>query len=287
MIRKILIAALMTAAFLCGHAHMAGAGAVELVQTTASGSINWTRRFVQAEGVGTRPAEDADTPAGWEKAVTAAKRKAYANLLETVKAIRLSRHRRVGDVLVGNDAVLAKMEQLLNSAQTEDVVYRSDGRVKVTRRMSMTGAFSQLILPESIVQLETIHLGWTALDSKEEVFTGMVVDARGIDVLPAMCFSIMDEDGREVYGPAYVSREFVVQKGMCGYVTDMAATGQSGRAGHNPLVVKALKTRSPAGTDIVISDTDASRLRSSADNLFFLRKCRVIVVGSPFRKQEN
>jgi len=132
------------------------------------------------------------------------------------------------------------------------------------------------------VQLEIKNLGQASPDSENEGFTGLVVDARGVDVRPAMCFTVFDESGRDVYGPAYVSREFVVQKGMCGYVTDISAAEKSDQVGHNPLVVKALSARRPAGTDLVISSTDASRLRGAVQNLFFLRECRVIVVRRPF-----
>lgn len=256
----------------------------ELVETTGTGTINWTRRIVAAKGAGGSFPEATNTADGWAAASRSARRDAYSHLLKTVEDLRLSRHGRVGTLVADDDRMLAKIEQLLKSSEVRNTLYRSDGTVELVRRMSFSGALSQLILPESIVQLEMKNLGRTALDPDQRPFTGLVVDARGVDVKPAMCFAIVDEAGREVYGSAYVSREFVVQHGMCGYITDASAVDQMGRVGGNPLTVQALDTGKQSDTDIVISNTDAARLRSTVDNLFFLRECRVIVVCDPLTK---
>ena len=89
---------------------------------------------------------------------------------------------------------------------------------------------------------------------------------------------ILDEDAREVYGSAFVSREYAVQKGMSGYSTDLAAAQTNQRVADNPLTVKGLRTIGAEHSDVVISNTDAHRLRSASENLSFMRKCRVIIV---------
>lgn len=282
-----LFAAVLITAFLCCLAGLGNAASHDLVEPVAGGSINWTGRFVRAEGTAAWPPGQANTAAGWEAAVRMARQDAYISLLKAFKELRLTQRWRVGDVVADNDQILAKIEKLLSSAKTEEIVYSSDGRAEVIRRMPVAGPLFQLILPEYIVQLEMKSLGESSPNQGNEGFTGLVVDARGIDVKPAMCFDIFDESGREVYGPAYVSREFVVQKGMCGYVTDIAAVESNSRVGENPLIVKALEAKPPGGTDIVISNTDASRLRGTVENLFFLRKCRVIVVRRPFGQDKK
>ena len=111
-----------------------------------------------------------------------------------------------------------------------------------------------------------------------EVFSGLVVDARGIGVKPAMAPMILDENGQVVYGPAFVSREYAVQNGMSGYVTDIEAAESDTRVGYYPLTVKGLKTEGPGQCDIVISNSDAAKLRKSSENLMFLKECRVVIV---------
>ena len=41
-----------------------------------------------------------------------------------------------------------------------------------------------------------------------------IIDAKGLNAKPAMSPKVVDENGQEVYGSAYVSREFAVQQGM-------------------------------------------------------------------------
>ncbi|MCF8109902.1 MAG: hypothetical protein K9J85_00285 [Desulfobacteraceae bacterium] len=287
--RRCVIATVLLAAFVCCHAGMSLAGDThELVQQVPGGLINWTGLFVEARGFGTTPPAKSNTATGWETALRLAERDAYTGLVKAFKQLRLSGHWRVKDIVDKNDQMLAKIERLMQSAAVSDIIYSSDGTVEVVRRMPLPGALSQLILPEYIVQLEMKNLGGRlSAELDNEAFTGLVIDARGVNLEPSMCFEVYDETGREVYGPAYVSREFVVQKGMCSYFTDMAAVEESRRAGPRPLVVKALKAQPPAGTQLVISNTDASRLRSTVDHLFFLRRCRVIVVGHPFQEKNE
>jgi hypothetical protein len=109
----------------------------------------------------------------------------------------------------------------------------------------------------------------------------LLVDARKIEAKPALVLKILDENLEEVFGPAYVSREFVVQQGMAAYYTDMQSAKADPRVANYPLIVKALRTDWPSRCDIVISNTDASKLKSASHHLQFLKESRVIVVLSP------
>ena len=89
---------------------------------------------------------------------------------------------------------------------------------------------------------------------------------------------IVDEKGREVYGPAFASREFAVQEGMCGYSRDIQAANQDPRVIGNPLTVKGLRTADELSATIVISNADATKIKSASEHLSFLKKCRVIIL---------
>ncbi len=110
------------------------------------------------------------------------------------------------------------------------------------------------------------------------IYTGMVVDARGIQARPAMSFRIFDEDGKEVYGLANVDRGFAVQQGMSGYTRDLTAAQSNQRVTANPVTVKALKTSGPGKSDLVIGNADAQRVRAAAENATFMKQCRVMIV---------
>jgi hypothetical protein len=110
------------------------------------------------------------------------------------------------------------------------------------------------------------------------VYTGMVVDARGIQARPAMFPRIFDEDGREVYGSVSVDLEYAIKNGMSGYSRDLNTAQSNQRVKGNPLMIKALKTSGPGKSDIVVSNTDARQVRSSVENVSFLKQCKVIIV---------
>jgi hypothetical protein len=106
----------------------------------------------------------------------------------------------------------------------------------------------------------------------------MVVDARGIQARPAMSPRVFDEDGKEVYGSANVDREYAVQQGMSGYARDLTAAQSNQRVTASPITVKALRTNGPGKSDLIISNADAQQIRASAENMTFMKKCRVMVV---------
>jgi hypothetical protein len=106
----------------------------------------------------------------------------------------------------------------------------------------------------------------------------MVIDARGIQARPAMAPKVIDESGQEVYGSMQVDREFAVQQGMSGYARDLSSAQNNSRVTANPVTLKGIKTDGPGKSNIVISNADANKIRSSAENLSFLKKARVMIV---------
>ena len=114
---------------------------------------------------------------------------------------------------------------------------------------------------------------------KPQVFTGLIIDAKGLGIKPAMAPKVFDEAGNEVYGTMYVSRDFAVKYGMAGYAKSVEdASKNKDRVGKTPENVKAIKASGANKCDVVISSGDANAVRSSAKNLKFLQECRVIIV---------
>ncbi len=248
-----------------------------LVENMGNGGINWSRGIVTAKGIGAPPEKYYGKPQARPAALTAAKYVAMRNLLEIINGVRIDSTTTVKDFAVSSDIIYSKVNGMVRGARIIKQEYMSDGTVEVTVQMSLRGGFSQLVLPRDIQQVESIKPMKPA-KTESLVFTGLIVDARGLNARPAMSLKILDESGGQVYGSAYVSREYAVQQGMSGYAKDvnMAMTNQ--RVADNPLVVKGIRTVGAGHSDIVISNTDASRLKSVSENLSFLKKCRVMIV---------
>jgi hypothetical protein len=110
------------------------------------------------------------------------------------------------------------------------------------------------------------------------IYTGLVIDARGLNVRPAMAPRILSEAGQEIFGRAVVDKTWAVQQGMAGYLKDLAAAQASERVGERPLTVKGLRADGANRSDVVISNTDAGVLLGAAQHLSFLEKARVVIV---------
>jgi hypothetical protein len=251
----------------------------EVIQHFESGSINWTTGKVMATGIGAPPADAANMAQARMMAKRAAILDARRNLLEITQGVQVDSMTIVKNAIVQSDIIRSSVEGVIRNAQIIDTAYMSDGSVEVTVVMRMNGEFANVVLPAlPPTPLAVVPPAGEAAPAPSEVFTGFVVDARGLGTRPAMSPKILAASGKEVYGSAMVNREFAVQQGMVGYAKDLSAAQSNGRVTDNPLTVKAVQVSGPGKSDIVISDADASRLTSAAQNLSFLQKCRVMIV---------
>ena len=262
----------------------------EVIEYKQNGHINWTTGIVQAKGIGT-PLKKSTGNASVSsmKILSDSKNNARHNMLKIIKNVRINSVKKAGNYATINNSVAKQLEEIIYKARENEKMrkYMSDGTVEVYLQLSLYGGFAQLFLPQEIKQIESIKqvtVGGKNSSSQPyktsdlKNYTGLVVDATGISVNPAMAPRLLNEDGKEVYGAAFASREFAVQKGMSGYSKDFKTAKTSPMVGNNPLSVKGLRTTGPGNCDIVISNADASILRSSSGHLAFLKKCKVIIV---------
>jgi hypothetical protein len=249
----------------------------DVIELKENGSINWSRGVVQAKGIGTPPTKLSGDSNARTEALTDAKLNASHVILKIIKELRITGTTFVGDCAIQEPAIMSKIENMVNNAKVVKKEYLTDGTVKIEMELNLRGGFAQLILPKEIKPLDSIKLV-TMNKSSTPVFTGLVVDAKGLGVKPVMVPRIIDENNQEVYGSAFVSREYAVQQGMSGYSRDLKESLKDKRVSDYPLVVKGLKTSGPGRSEIVISNADASKLRGISESLYFMKKCRVIIV---------
>ena len=112
----------------------------------------------------------------------------------------------------------------------------------------------------------------------QTVYTGLIFDAKTLSFVPSASPKILDEDGREVYGSAYVSKDWVEKQGIVGYAKSVDEARKNQRVAANPLVIKALKTAGANNLDLVISNEDARKIRELAKNINFLDHAKVMIV---------
>ncbi|MEK7374186.1 MAG: hypothetical protein AABZ85_04065, partial [Thermodesulfobacteriota bacterium] len=210
-----------------------------------------------------------------------------------INGVRVDSTTTIRDFTVESDVINTQVQGIVKGAKTMKQEYLSDGTVEVTVRMPMAGNFAAVIVPRILERRQAAPMPATpqapapaapqapaaaSPASGGEVFTGLVVDARGIQARPAMSPRIIDEKGQEVYGSMNVEREYAVQQGMSGYARDLTAAQSNSRVTNSPVSVKGLKTEGAGRSDIVIANADAEKIRANGDNQSFLKKCRVMIV---------
>jgi len=251
-------------------------GTVKDVETSvgSSGKIDWSTGVITAVGIGAPPANPANPAQARAMAERAAQVVAYRNLLEAVKGVRVDSQTTVENFMVTSDVIRTQVSGFVQGAMIMDKKYMSDGSVEVTVGMKLTGALADQLLPKTPpVAPMAVTPG-----AGGQAFTGLIVDARGLGVKPAMAPKVLNEEGKEVYGSAWINRDWAVREGMVGYLKDPGQAQQNPRVTDKPLLVKAVKTTGDARVDVVISNADAAMLQGAAQNLSFLEKCRVIIL---------
>ncbi len=251
-----------------------------LTQVIGNGEINWAEQTIRATGSGAPNPDAPNIAAARLGAERAAKADALRNILETIKGVRIDSETLVVNAMTQNDVIRTRVQGIVRGAQAVNTRYLSDGAVEVTLEIRMaspsapTDTLTATVLPPQTMGTQTQNIP----KAGNPVYTGVIFDARGLGIRPAMSPKVVDEDGREVYGSAFVSQEWATKFGILGYAKDLEASKKNDRVATNPLVVSGRKVSGGGGCDLVISNADAQGMRDMSKNLSFLEQCRVLIV---------
>lgn len=251
-----------------------------LTQVVGSGEIDWSEQVIRATGSGAPNPDAPNIAAARLGAERAAKADALRNILETIKGVRIDSETLVVNAMTQNDVIRTRVQGIVRGARTINTRYLSDGAVEVTVEIRMaspaapTDTLAATVLPPQTLGTQSQNIP----KAGNPVYTGVIFDARGLSIRPAMSPKVVDEDGREVYGSAFVSTEWATKFGIVGYAKDLEASKKNDRVAANPLVVKGAKVSGTGGCDLVISNADAQGMRDMSKNLSFLEQCRVLIV---------
>ena len=259
----------------------------DYIQTFTAGEVNWGIGKIVATGFSEPAQKKTEGQNIRNEALSVARQKAAHTLAGLIGGLSLSGGRTVSDKIDREPSIAEKVSEMVRSAPVVQQNFRSDGAVEIIIAMSIYGGFAQLILPEDIRHIEAIQPVNVKKEKPDPTAKtgvgrspagGLVIDARGLGITPAMMFSVLDENGKPVYGSAYVSREYAVQWGMAAYVRRIPTGNDFTRVAPGPLVIKGLRAVGIGRTDIVISNADTIRLKGAVENLILLRQGRVAVV---------
>jgi hypothetical protein len=253
-------------------------------QVGDKGLVNYEDGYIESVGTGAPPEQYYGKPQARPMALRAAQVDALRNLLETVQGVQIDSKTTVKDFAVASDVINTAISGMVKGAQIVKKEYLSDGTVEVTVRMPLSGV-AKAVIPQAIADdkkqdmKEHKPVRFSKKPApRDEVYTGLVIDGRGLQARPAMSPKVFDENGAEVYGTLIVKKDYAIQQGICGYARDLTAAQSNARVTDSPLTVKAIRAQGAGMSEFIISNDDAKKIRSARDNEAFLQKCRVMVV---------
>lgn len=116
------------------------------------------------------------------------------------------------------------------------------------------------------------------IDLAKVNYSGLIIDAREIDVKPALMPKVLDEKGAVIYSSANMQKEEAVKTGVVGYAKEVDAAKKHPRVTETPVVVAAMKGSGEKRSDVTISDRDAQVITTTEPTLGYLKKGRVMIV---------
>ena len=259
------------------------------------GTVNWTDRTLTVYGEGVAPGEVSHPVQRRLMGFRAAKLVAYRNLLDIIGEVHVDSRTTVSMAMVTSDSIRATVEGIVRGARVIHDSQREDaGLYSLALKMPISGAFAEAVLPSypnsaGIPRRELPPEELPAEDSlivfePSQPHTGLIVDARGLDLRPSMSPRVIDENGRVIYDGSHVDRAYAVDIGVVGYDRDMQRALVSERLGGDdahPFVVRAERVAGLFNGDVVISKDSGIRVLMANMEGSFLSECRVtFVLGS-------
>ncbi len=281
------------------------------------GGINWTEQVVRATGYGS-PNPNMPPGSRRAGAIEAAKATARKNMMQVVKGINLDSKSTIENLISKDETLETQINGVVRSFRIIDTRYIQAGAIEVDVEVSLSSLYEILPKDEEKSKLPQIQhqqdqlstqphqqpalnsnsLGQpnSLLPSTEpgsfnnlnipnnqnilqaSVYTGLIIDARGLDARPALSPVILNESGYEIYSADFVQPQLVSRSGVVVYEKGIERAHQSTKVSDSPLVVTAIGTTGANKADIIISNDDANRIQQSNANSNFLTKGNVLIV---------
>jgi len=116
------------------------------------------------------------------------------------------------------------------------------------------------------------------LDLKKLDYTGLIVDARKLNLRPALIPKILNQKGELVYSQQSVEQKELIRMGLVGYAKDVDAAAKNQRVTAEPYVIPGMNSTGEKRTDVVISNRDAQIVLTTAPYTGYLKNGRVMIV---------
>lgn len=227
-----------------------------------TGTINWETRYITSKGIVSATSNTTNLSQRRLLARRGAIVDAQRNLMEIIKGVNIDATTTLSDYMV-NEVTRANVKGTLKNAEIIDEKW--DGEVyEVTMQVPMGKIYKVLRNTKNDKLSDR-----TTRQSKAQEYTGLVIDARGLSLVPAIFLNIYNEDGRKIGGPIHPVYRISIKE-----IDDI----KEKRIGANPLRITAKDTTGLNDVDLVISMRNVINVRKAVSNTDIFSKNKVIVL---------
>ncbi len=187
---------------------------------------------------------------------------------QSAMALPFDEERRAED-LAQDPSLGTALEEGLASWTIRETRYYSSGRVELEAQVDLQDWLRPVLVAEA--------LGDPDAPTQPTEVSGVVVDARGLDLKPALAPKLLAPGNQEVlYSSASLTKETAAVAVPVIWVTDASDPEAIERAGDHPAFFDVEAVR--GNTELILRAEDAAQLRTLAANTDLLRTARVVVV---------
>lgn len=244
------------------------------------GRVDWSMGAVQATGIGVPPDHIKNVAQARAMAKRAAHVVALGRLLEVIEGIQVDSTTVVKNFILESDIIKTNVRGMVSGARVVKETPYPDGSYEITLEIDMA-TVQQPFRPTSAQPPPEIE--WkapfpTVPASNDGNYTGLIIDAEGLNVQECLHPKIVMEDGQVVYSQQHVDTKVLSKRHVVGYVKGLDEAKAHERVTAKPIMVKAVALAQGSSTDLVIQDADAQLLHMDPKHLDFLKHAKVVIV---------
>jgi hypothetical protein len=218
--------------------------------TVRAGSVDWQEQVLKATGSGAPDMRSLSPAQARLGAENAAKLDALRNLLAQAKGIRITADKTVGEAMA-RDEVKGRVEGVVKGYRIVKKRYYSDQGVEMDVEVPLAGIAQAVAGPS-----EGPPAGDPSRPGGSRA-TGVVIDARGLGLQPALAPRLLDESGKVLYSADSLSDATRKESAPARYFKTLELATKAAPMGTSPLLIKASKAK---GSDLVLGAADARQL---------------------------
>ncbi|MBP7282533.1 MAG: hypothetical protein KBA66_13210 [Leptospiraceae bacterium] len=210
------------------------------------------------------------------KSLLGAKEKIKIHFVRSIESLRLNEDFTILEKVNTDEKFRERFNNFFLNESSEIKVKYIQDEVHVESRTKLLG--SKGLLNYLDIQYDTENFPEFPEKAVTEAYTGLIIDARHLEVNASLFPQVLTDKGLEIYSPSLVNKNFSIDNGFVMYMSDPVQAMKDKRVGENPYFILATNVTGKNKTKLTIPTKEAMKILSSKETKKNLKKCKVIIL---------